>query len=256
MDTPIAKIFLATAFKRGYLEPMVSNGHGLFYIVETKTMFTHEQFVHAVAQHAIARLASDEQAKLKAIKLVYGVGENGLRGVTYFQGWKGGKGEAMPFVEVCAKGQESVCQLAGTTIHELGHALAGWSAGHGPGWKEACAKLGLRNIKAAGTRYGYANFVPDMRDLIARLPQPTDGKPGFWAGSGGGGKGGTGTAMRIAPKPCTAGIGTKGGKSRGKGSGSRLRLFECECVPVIKVRLARDEFDATCNCCRSIFHRV
>lgn len=211
-------------------------------------MFTHEQYIQAVASVAIAKLASDDKAKLEGLKLAYGAGAPGLRGVTYYDRW-GNVDRKAPFVEVCAFGQESRVQLAGTTIHELGHVLAGFDAGHGKGWKEACGKLGLRTAKAAGMVYRMAAFAPDIREAIANLPSPDDGAPVpllYGAGPAAGFK---------APKPCGAGIGTRGGKSRGAGSGSRLRLFTCECVPPLKVRIARDTFDCTCNTCSSLFVR-
>jgi hypothetical protein len=34
---------------------------------------------------------------------------------------------------------------------------------------------------------------------------------------------------------------------------TRLRLYQCECDPPVKVRVARDDFDATCNICESPF---
>lgn len=205
-------------------------------------MNTHEAFIHGVARLARARLAKADQDKLDGIKLVYGSGPNGTRGVTYFGKWKAG-GEARPFVEVSAFGQENWVQVAGTTIHELGHVLAGWGAGHGKEWKEACERLGLRKLKAAGTRYCLANFDPGLRQAIAALPRPDEGEPvaSLYAGNMG-----VGTL-----KPCGAGIGTRGGKSRGKGSGSRLRKYTCGCGQII--RAATDELAATHDPCGTPF---
>lgn len=216
------------------------------------TTFTHEQFVHAVADIACSRLSSADQCKCKAVKLAYGAGPAGVRGVTYYDKW--GKADTKaPFVEISAFNQSSLIQLAGTTIHELGHVLAGWDAGHGPEWKAACEKLGLRGIRAAGTDYKFAMFTKDIRSAIASLPKPNDGEPvGLFGSIGGVHKIGL---KKAGPKPCTAAIGTRGGKSRGVGSGSRLRLFQCECTPPIKVRVARDEFDCTCNTCNTVFNR-
>jgi len=206
---------------------------------------THEEFVTAVAAAAASKLSSDEQAKVAAIKLCYGAGPDGTRGVTYFQRWKSGSTDAIPFVAINAIHQESIVQLAGTTVHELGHVLAGMGAGHGKDWHMACDRLGLRRIKAAGTAYSWAHFEPALRDTIIRLPRPVDGAP---------------VASLTMPngrplmiKPCSAGVGTRGGKSRGQGSGSRLKLWECGCTPPMKVRVARPDFDATCNCCDSPF---
>lgn len=213
---------------------------------------THEQFIAAVASLAMAGLAPTERAKLDGIKLVYGAGPQGVRGVTYFNRWTG-NGETRPFVEISAFTQESWLQVAGTTIHELGHVLAGWAAGHGPDWHKACAALGLRKIKAGGTAYRFANFEPRLREAIAALPRPDDGEP-------------VANLMGMAPglfgprggalKGCQAGVGTRGGKSRGAGSGSRLRLFECDCPAPVKVRVARDEFHAHCDICTGGFHFV
>lgn len=62
----------------------------------------------------------------------------------------------------------------------------------------------------------------------------------------------------IAPRlrPCPLGIGTRGGKSRGAGSGSRLRLWVCGCDEPVKVRVASDDFRATCERCASSFTRA
>lgn len=210
---------------------------------------THEQFISAVAALAIGRLT--DQADIEAanaVKLVYGAGQSGIRGITYYNRWKPDSDTVRPFVEISAFTQESAIQIAGTTIHELGHVLAGWDAAHGPLWHAACERLGLRRIKAGGTAYCMAHFAPDIRYAIAALGQPDDGQPvGVLTNRNG---------RPIAVKGCQAGIGTKGGKSRGAGSGSRLRLFECECVPPIKVRASRDELPVTCNCCTGLFHRA
>lgn len=209
---------------------------------------THEAFIASVAAMAIARLADPvDIAAVGGIKLVFGAGINGVRGITYFNRWKPGETEAKPFVEIAAFTKESWVQLAGTTIHELGHVLAGWEAGHAKPWHEACERLGLRRIRAAGTSYCLAHFAPELRLAIASLAKPDDGEPvqSFSA-----------QGLKVQGKGCQAGVGTRGGKSRGAGSGSRLRLFECECVPPVKARVARDEFQATCQCCSSTFRFI
>lgn len=216
-------------------------------------MFTHEQFVTAVYSAVLAgSLSSEDRTALESIKLVYGAGQTGLRGVTYYNRWGKGEGAAVPFVEVCAFGQESIPQLAGTVIHELGHVTAGWNAAHGKEWKAACKRLGLSCVKAAGTQYKWSMFDARLRHAIHALPKPDDGAP---VNAIAGLLPKTGNRM-LMPKPCGAGIGTKGGKSRGVGSGSRLRLFECECVPPVKVRASRDVLAAHCDCCTASFHIV
>lgn len=204
---------------------------------------THESYVNAIAGLAIARLPEgDSRNALTAIKLVYGAGEKGVRGITYYNRWNKGT-EVVPFVEICAFGQESWVQVAGTTVHELGHVLAGFGAGHGKQWKDACDVLGLRRVKAAGTAYRLAMFAPDLREAIVRLPRPTEGQP-VAAITGANG-------VPISFRPCPAGIGTRGGVSRGTGSGSRLRLWQCDCG--CKARVASDAFEATHTPCGTSF---
>lgn len=206
-------------------------------------MSTHETFIQAVADTAASRLSSTDAEKVRAIKLVYGAGPAGVRGVTYFNKWHHAAG-VVPFVEISALNQESVVQVAGTVLHELGHVLAEFGAGHGKLWHEACAKLGLRCVKAAGTNYTWANFSPDIREAVTSLKLPKDGQPnGILLPNG----------LRPKLRVCGAGIGTRGGKSQGAGSGSRLRLWECECIPAIKLRVAKDDLDISCNCCNTNF---
>lgn len=109
----------------------------------------HETYIRQVADLALARLPKKKQSKIQA-KLCYGAGQPGLRGVTYYSVWQNGEPEPIPFVEICAFGEEDDVQLAGTTIHELAHVLAGSAAGHGKDWRRACERLGLRRAKAAG----------------------------------------------------------------------------------------------------------
>lgn len=195
---------------------------------------THEGFVHAVAQLGIARLAEEEQAQAKRMKLAYGAGERGLRGITYYDRWKSDKDEMLAFVEVCAHGEENPVQLAGTTLHELGHVLAGPKAGHDKEWKLACERLGLRRIKAAGTAYQLAMFHPEIREQVATLiTRLSDGRPHVPELMG-----------LVKIRPCSQGIGTRGGKSRGVGSGSRLRKYVCaHCGQIL--RASTDELRAT-----------
>lgn len=217
-------------------------------------MCTHEQFVHSVRDAALqfaelhSHVAADQIAKLRTVKMIYGRGAHGLRGQTVYNAWKHSAAceqhPATDLIEICALGEESWIQLAGTTIHELAHALAGWTAGHSKQWKEACAQLGLRRVHAAGTQYLLANFHPILRAYLAHTHKPSDGNPHNGAGSIRHTKGGS---ARV----CTGGIGTKGGKSQGAGSGSRLRKYVCPHGQI--VRASTDDLKATCDVCGGMF---
>lgn len=215
---------------------------------------THLNYVKQVAGMARELLPEDERAKLDS-HLTYALGRPGLRGVTYYSQWQNGGDEPVPFIEICALGEENDIQLAATTIHELAHVLAGPGAGHGPEWRAACERLGLRRARMHQT-YKAAQFAPvirhggDFNGGIASLISPTDGKPvGFsMAGLGIGGA--------FKPARCPAGLGTRGGRSRGVGSGSRMRKFVCGCEPAVIVRAARDELRARCMDCDQQFERA
>jgi hypothetical protein len=205
----------------------------------TDPAVSHESFIHGVRAIVADRAPVAARQRLLSAKLVYGAGSGEYRGVCFYQAWT--NGDVHEFVEIAATGEESNVQLAGTTIHELGHVLAGPGAGHGPGWRTASRVLGLTVTSAAGQAYAPEHFAPDVWRAIERLAFPTDGRPTFRA------------IGPVVPKaklrPCPMGIGTRGGRSRGPGSGSRLRLWECQC----QVRVARDHFDATCNVCHHVY---
>lgn len=218
-------------------------------------MITHEQYTHSIrdAVLATADLEPAEREQLAETKLTYGIGDGTYRGVTHFQRWV--NGSTHDFVEIAASAEESYVQLAGTTIHELAHVLAGSKAGHGAEWRKAAERLGLRRAKAAGQRYMLAQIHPVIRVEAASLAiQVNDGQPAFgqinwlnWLA----------TLGTISVRGCSAGQGTRGGKSRGKGSGSRLRLWQCQCEPKpVKVRVASDDFQATCKVCGADFAKV
>jgi hypothetical protein len=216
-------------------------------VVET----THEAFVHAVRGVVVPRVTSaSERARLLGAKLVYGGGPVGVRGLCYFGAWQ--NGDQHDFLEIAALGEESYVQLAGTTVHELAHCLAGRGAGHGKEWKAACAVLGLAVAEAGGQAYAPEHFDAVVWARIEALPHPSDGRPSF-------GHVGGGVGAPRRPRPCPLGIGTRGGKSRGTGSGSRMRLYVCACAEGTvgrKVRVASDEWDATCNRCGSQYAKA
>jgi hypothetical protein len=194
-------------------------------------------------------LSAEQFAQLLNTKLVYGVGAGWYRGITCHQAWQNGVG-TVDVVEIAATGEESWIQLAGTTIHELAHVLAGRGAGHGIEWKDTAAKLGFtKRPEAAGQVYRLAMIRPRLRHALAELAaELADGSPAFTLRAA--------TVVHSAPRPCSQGHGTRGGRSRGAGSGSRLRLWECSCVKPVKARVASDNFAAHCDTCSEPFHKV
>ena len=143
---------------------------------------THEAYIAGVRDLIIARaqLTDEQLAKLSHAKLLYGAGQAGVRGVCYFEAWENGIGK-VDVIEIGAMTQESWVQLAGTTLHELAHVLAGNTAGHSAEWKAAAQALGFtKRPEAAGQRYSLAIFNGTLREQIAQLAQTiADGSPAF-----------------------------------------------------------------------------
>lgn len=210
---------------------------------------THESFIQAVRDASVAyargwqaarptvALTSEQMDRVTGAKLVYGRGDHGLRGVTMFGAWKNGSVDEL--IEVCALAEESWVQLAGTTIHELAHAAAGFEVegkrvGHGKLWKQLCAALGMRRAKESGMVYRKINFAPELRHAIEALPKPDDGLPNA----------GVDALTAFKRRGCLAGLGARGGKSRGAGSGSRQRKYVCDVCGQI-IRAGTDDLVAT-----------
>lgn len=205
---------------------------------------THEAFILAVRDASVAYakawtaarggepLTGEQIARVEGAKLVYGRGAGGLRGVTQFGAWKNGSVDEL--IEICALGEESWVQLAGTTVHELAHAAAGLGVGHGKEWKRLCHALGLRRAKEQGMVYIKAAFAPSLRHAIEALPKPDDGAPNA----------GVDAIGAFKRRGCIAGQGVRGGKARGKGSGSRQRKYVCSVCGQI-IRAGTDDLAAT-----------
>lgn len=234
--------------------PTFSHAYGGTYapqpsapVAPSRGTSTHEAFISAVRDAVAARIIdADNRARLLGAKVVYGVGSLGssVRGVCYYGAWSG----TDAFIEVAAIAQQDFWQIAGTTIHECAHAVAGHAAGHGKDWKAVCKQFGLADAAAAGQHYEAASFDPEMLALIESLPKPDEGKPTL-------GSLGVQPRMGGIPGKCPAGRGSRGGKVGGKGSGSRLRLFICACASPVRVRVAHDTFEATCKVCGTDFVR-
>lgn len=208
----------------------------------------HEEYIQRVRSIVVQHITdADTRTRLESAKLVYGIGDGRYRGICYYGAWE--QGHKCELVEVAASGEESPIQLAGTTIHELGHVLAGMGKGHGGDWKVACGALGLTVTSAGGQHYELTHFADHIRADIEALSY-SDGQPVFGSKSSVYSAG-----LHVAKlKPCPLGIGTRGGTSRGTGSGSRMRKYVCQCSR--PVRVASDTFNATCNDCHTVFTRA
>lgn len=179
----------------------------------------------------------------------YGDSEN-LRGVTRFGVWSSDGEKSGEVVEVFGAAQECLLQVAGTTIHEVAHVLAGLAAGHGKSWKGECEKLGLTGgVKAVGTVYAPEMFDRKILKAIQALPAPVEGGPvkrgrsvqaPFYA-----------VVPGFQPGPCRSSRGAKGGKSSGRGSGSRMLKCVCQScgytARITKTWLDKGEPECACK---------
>jgi hypothetical protein len=198
-------------------------------------MQTHESYIAEIVNFSKSRLTDAERQLIDDAKIVYGAGGSRTRGVTYYNKWQNDGGPECPhsFVEICAFGESDPTQIAGTTLHELAHVIAGYGAGHGPDWRSACSRVGLRRALAAGQFHCLANMTPDVRNFVAGLDRPGDGEPLVSRLNG---LVPTGGFSATRPRPCGAAIGVRGGTSRGVGSGSRLKKVSCgDCGYIARV---------------------
>lgn len=208
----------------------------------TKTL-THELYIARLAKRVAKsrELAAEDRKTLARVRLAYGDGLDGVMGITRFDRWQHKDGKAGHWCAVCATCQpEGAFLLAETVVHELGHAIAGRAAAHGPDWKAACVRLGLVDAKATYAHGDKPVWAPWLKAYLDKTPEPSDGRPVY------GTKLGSGPDAVIVPptiRPCSAGVGSQGGKSSGVGSKSRYLLYTCGCT---KLRHAGQELKAKC----------
>jgi len=212
---------------------------------------THDGYVQAVKRLAARGATDADKAIMSKVRLAFGDGPDNTLGITRYNRWKGPDGNVSHWCAVCASAHPSTPHLlAETVLHELGHAVVGPGHGHGPVWREACARLGLVDAKATYAHGDKPTFAPWMLVKLERLAVPSEGimlaRPEGLPGLPGG-------APLPPPtiRPCGAGKGTKGGKSYGA---NRHDLYLCGCAKGPRVRSAKP-LDATCNVCKQVFAR-
>jgi len=221
---------------------------------------THDAYIADVARLACRHpgASEDDRNAIRQVRLAYGDGQAGVMGITRFNLWKGPDGQRRHWCAVCATCQpEGSYLIAETVLHELGHAIAGPMGAHGPIWRSACERLGLIDAKATYAHGDKPVFSAWMAAQLAKLKEPTEGRPAHTVSGNAIGPPGSPALPPI--RPCGAGIGTKGGKSRGPGSGTRNALHVCGgCKPPVKVRAAisKRPLSATCDHCKTSFSRV
>jgi len=205
----------------------------------------HETYLHAVREIIAARLNEPDRIKALGTELLYGAGRPSVFGICFYNRWE--REKTHDVIEISAFNEESVEQLWETLAHELAHAVAGYKAAHGPEWKAAARRLGLRRPRASGPA-GIEDLDPELMKFLRQIPVPQDGGPVRRSAPT--------TVLTIYGATCPLGIGTQGGSSRGPGSGSRLRLYMCECETPVRVRVASDDFRARCLRCDSKFQQA
>lgn len=140
------------------------------------------------------------------------------RGRAIGQCWPGGSSaDGSCHVFICPTLSGAVEVLA-VLLHEQIHATVGCEVGHRGAFAKTCKKTGL--VKPWTATTPGPELLPKLEAIASGLG-----------------------AYPHAPLALPI-RGTKG---------SRLRLWECDCG--VKVRVARDEFNATCDDCGSAFER-
>jgi hypothetical protein len=139
---------------------------------------THEEFFYRVRDLAAARLNDQTlAARIGAVKIGYGSGGSEWYGACHYGAWN----SSLEFIDIAARNEQSPFQLAATLLHELGHVIAGYRAGHGSAWRGAAKLLGLSRPAAVGWDGREDNLSPDMLAAIVSIGAPVDGKPTFHA---------------------------------------------------------------------------
>jgi hypothetical protein len=115
----------------------------------------------------------------------------------------------------------SSVDVLGILLHELIHASFAGQFGHGKEFSQAARKVGLAGPPTA-TVVG-DQLLPLLNSYVEQ----------------------------VGPYPHAAIVPRKKEKA-----GSRLRLYECSCESPVKVRVASNDFLATCNLCGDLFVMV
>lgn len=128
--------------------------------------------------------------------------------------------DGTPQIFISPRLSESL-EVLGTLLHELIHASVGCQFGHRKEFSQAARLVGLVGPPTATT------VGDDLRSRLQSYIERVGPYPH--------------AAIRVTPKEKT---------------GSRLRLYQCGCEPPIKVRVARDGFQAVCLLCEEPFTQV